>query len=397
MASLGIVFAIALPFCHAFNVHSPPSIAGTYYHVNSGFGPEVDASGPMATTPHNLVLASPDSAACQPLSESAMKGNIVLILRGASVINNVQTDPRHSCRFTTKVYMAQKAGALAAIIGNNEGEHDIVPMFESNTHHPDIQIPSIAVSHTTYKVLEHQLQNGENVTVDIGPQGTITDSRYDDFIERWITAVLATLVCLALMSLFLVAVLSLKISIDRYFETQAMRRRRERINEIPTIRYSARYLIDQEKANHLLSEETATENETKEFKEVGTMTDDVESVAGDEEEVHLMEATEVAIESNVNVAVGNADTTENEDLPMLHNETCNVCLDDFEEGEEIKVLRCSHGFHDSCIRNWVIDKGLCPVCKRHVFPDQPLLFVGVGDETTQDQIDEFDRLFGPYH
>ena len=49
-------------------------------------------------------------------------------------------------------------------------------------------------------------------------------------------------------------------------------------------------------------------------------------------------------------------------MNILHNETCNICLEDFKEGESIKLLRCKHGFHDKCIKIWIVKKGKCPVC-----------------------------------
>ena len=52
---------------------------------------------------------------------------------------------------------------------------------------------------------------------------------------------------------------------------------------------------------------------------------------------------------------------------FMHNETCYICLDDFVDGEGIRLLRCKHGFHDKCIESWIIEKGKCPICKRDAF------------------------------
>jgi E3 ubiquitin-protein ligase RNF13 len=50
------------------------------------------------------------------------------------------------------------------------------------------------------------------------------------------------------------------------------------------------------------------------------------------------------------------------------NESCAVCLDDFQPAVEVKVLPCQHGFHPHCIDPWLQSRSeLCPICKRSIF------------------------------
>jgi len=47
---------------------------------------------------------------------------------------------------------------------------------------------------------------------------------------------------------------------------------------------------------------------------------------------------------------------------------CSICIDDFEDGEQILVLpKCRHGFHAACIKPWLTERqGCCPLCKTAV-------------------------------
>jgi hypothetical protein len=47
------------------------------------------------------------------------------------------------------------------------------------------------------------------------------------------------------------------------------------------------------------------------------------------------------------------------------SETCPICLDDFEDGADVKVLPCQHFFHVDCINPWLEGRsGRCPLCKQ---------------------------------
>ncbi|CCI40152.1 unnamed protein product [Albugo candida] len=61
-----------------------------------------------------------------------------------------------------------------------------------------------------------------------------------------------------------------------------------------------------------------------------------------------------------------------------NSEHCAICLERFEFDELVKVLPCSHYFHQDCINPWLEKKSeVCPLCRQHVIitstPAIPLL------------------------
>jgi hypothetical protein len=42
---------------------------------------------------------------------------------------------------------------------------------------------------------------------------------------------------------------------------------------------------------------------------------------------------------------------------------CTVCLEEPVNGDLMRVLPCSHRFHQACIDQWLAVKACCPICQ----------------------------------
>lgn len=47
------------------------------------------------------------------------------------------------------------------------------------------------------------------------------------------------------------------------------------------------------------------------------------------------------------------------------SESCCICLESYEPGEDVTELPCKHYFHKKCIEPWLVERDcVCPICKR---------------------------------
>ncbi|KAF9121573.1 E3 ubiquitin-protein ligase rnf13, partial [Mortierella sp. GBA39] len=111
-------------------------------------------------------------------------------------------------------------------------------------------------------------------------------------------------------------------------------------------------------------------------------------------------AAATALESSIAVttsqAAGSPSTAHIDDGDG--EDTCAICLDEFEDGDEIRSLPCHHEFHCDCIDPWLVRKSsTCPLCKFDCLPQTEEEAQGRGEDANivlpHDRLIEF--IMGP--
>ena len=77
---------------------------------------------------------------------------------------------------------------------------------------------------------------------------------------------------------------------------------------------------------------------------------------------------EAAISTDTGTA---ANTTNNDQSQNAEHVACSICTEDFEQGQDIRVLPCDHKFHPACVDPWLLDvSGTCPLCRVDLRPQE---------------------------
>jgi hypothetical protein len=51
----------------------------------------------------------------------------------------------------------------------------------------------------------------------------------------------------------------------------------------------------------------------------------------------------------------------------VHEDSCIICFSDYTPGDLLKELPCKHYYHATCIDQWLLRSGNCPLCKMPVW------------------------------
>ena len=70
-------------------------------------------------------------------------------------------------------------------------------------------------------------------------------------------------------------------------------------------------------------------------------------------------------------ASASASAQDDDPLPeSIGRETCPICIVDFEDGDDVRVLPCEgkHVFHQACVDPWLLElSSSCPICRHGTF------------------------------
>lgn len=72
-------------------------------------------------------------------------------------------------------------------------------------------------------------------------------------------------------------------------------------------------------------------------------------------------------EQNTNLVASTSAKNKDELMPeAIGTETCPICILDFEEGDDVRILPCEgqHKFHQTCVDPWLLElSSSCPICR----------------------------------
>jgi E3 ubiquitin-protein ligase RNF13 len=249
-------------------------------------------------------------------SQINANGNLVLILRG-------------NCTFVDKALLAQKWGAIGVVVGDNEYSNPSYIEMGSDSNGPMVYIPSVFMARSDYL----NLVNSMNVNYSLL---AVLDSEGEEVYQypAWVD--------MTWWLLPIVGIFTLTIGI--YYIRRRCYRRRQRIqrrdiaSQLPVISYTP--------------------------------------VPGDETSAHNSSSS---VSSPTSDREAKGSPVGQNSQRKIHNDSCAICLEDFAEGTEVKVLPCQHGFHSSCIDPWLNEKSdLCPICKKSILDAEPGFFQRTG-------------------
>jgi hypothetical protein len=271
-------------------------------HRTATFGP---AGGTYNVT-GKLVVAPPPFTGCAEwtnVQSDIIKGNILVLLRG-------------DCAFVKKAWLAQKAGAVGVVVGNNIRTPNLDEKFTrmgpdytvlSREQVEQISIPAVFVPNESLGLLMLVSSfdpKDFNVYIDSRGEYIPINSGNSQAVIHFGNIVRMVMFLAAVFPLLWMCYLGSGVLRNILLGCFNRCERKNRLLTIPTVVYSS-------------------------------------------EHCH-----------------------EKQDPDYVVNNGCVICLDDFMDGQRVKRLPCNHAFCQNCIMMWLEDRSdQCPICKRSILGD----------------------------
>lgn len=64
--------------------------------------------------------------------------------------------------------------------------------------------------------------------------------------------------------------------------------------------------------------------------------------------------------------VNSGDNENDDDEAIDIEKSCRICLEHYEDGEELRFLPCFHRYHKDCVDRWFQMSSKCPICKTSI-------------------------------
>jgi subtilisin family serine protease len=152
----------------AFQVSTPPSIAGKYASKEALFSPPLADRDPIEA---KLVLVDDDDTSLPSGSLGITSDGCQPLVNGDEVSGNIALMQRSGCLFTDMVKNAEDAGAIAALIYNIAGD-PIVMFGESGL----VDIPALMIGQADANLILAEMDANNEVTVVLEKSFLLTSS-----------------------------------------------------------------------------------------------------------------------------------------------------------------------------------------------------------------------------